>query len=906
MKKWLILLTLVFTFGFVAASVDVHNYSVDKDYSPFTNITGEINLTIIGEDYFARIISNDGDSIGLGDFLDKTGNIFTCSPPDCSIDYSSSSAAASKSFSVTSGGKVYAGFVIEGEDVNITDMSFDIQSTFGISSKVPLVIEFFEDEDWDFHEFSDELLNTKDYGCYSGISPVAGPRISDTVYCEMVTIPDTDRVFVGAEITGTDTGNLKMVVYPETGTGGEWDCEYDPNSAVGGCYPDTAGVPFSSGDYWVCVTSASGDGKQYKINTESTGETCGFVKLTGPYNSDIDYGIFAQGLKYADASFFDSSGFEFEDLIGAANELIGEKYGGDCSTGCILPMVFSGVSQNIVIDNLALEFKDGDDLADVQTQIYDLGVIPATVDFDSITDGLIDLNVLGFSVSKTMKYIVSLSGVELFSELIDVLPAPIILSVFPLDPPAGVPVKFFAGIEYSENKTLSYSWTFGDNETEKTKVPRIEHVYDNMGNYTLTLTVSAGGNLTSTRSFSVNTISPEEAVNVTLDIKRDSLEDVFDRLTEFPEWYSDTLTDLIQMDFYEGELDRLDKEFTRAFQPSDFVDIANDLYALDVPAGILTKNFESSHFITNLADVDIEPVEIIGGASTGATNDAYAAPILNWQLKNVDVEFTNDVYTLITYSGQKGDLLNVYSYKVKSNDFYESYFVINRPYNELYFEEGSAKHRKAGDYATVVILPPEGEASFSFYYEGADPTSVFVSPRLSSIVIEASIDDTCNHNLVCEDGEDYKGCRSDCKPIKLAIILVIVALLFLLTVYTVLQVWYKHRYEIFLFKDQRQSYNLLMYVTNARARGMSDQRIAAQLRKQGWSSERVTYIVNKSAGRRTGLDEIIPITMIMAYFRNKSAKKRVSAQPQQQGRVATQPQQQTGRNINKSRLPRKV
>jgi len=52
--------------------------------------------------------------------------------------------------------------------------------------------------------------------------------------------------------------------------------------------------------------------------------------------------------------------------------------------------------------------------------------------------------------------------------------------------------------------------------------------------------------------------------------------------------------------------------------------------------------------------------------------------------------------------------------------------------------------------------------------------------------------------------------------------------------------------------------------------------------------------------------EIIPITMIMAYFRNKSAKKRVSAQPQQQGRVATQPQQQTGRNINKSRLPRKV
>ena len=146
------------------------------------------------------------------------------------------------------------------------------------------------------------------------------------------------------------------------------------------------------------------------------------------------------------------------------------------------------------------------------------------------------------------------------------------------------------------------------------------------------------------------------------------------------------------------------------------------------------------------------------------------------------------------------------------------------------------------------------------------------------MVIDASIDETCNYNRVCEEGlgENFENCRSDCKPTGRMIFYIVLVFVFALIIYTVLQIWYKRRYEGYLFKDGRQLYNLLMFVTNARARGMMDDRIAAELRAKGWSSERVNYIIKKSRGRMTGLPEIIPIEKVFAFFRNRAAAKRVA------------------------------
>ena len=88
MKKLLIFLSLIWIFiEIVSAQIIVYNYSIENEYSPFEIISGEINLTIINEDYDTKIISNDNDEIGLIEFLKNTGNIFKCFPPDCSRNY---------------------------------------------------------------------------------------------------------------------------------------------------------------------------------------------------------------------------------------------------------------------------------------------------------------------------------------------------------------------------------------------------------------------------------------------------------------------------------------------------------------------------------------------------------------------------------------------------------------------------------------------------------------------------------------------------------------------------------------------------------------------------------------------------------------------------------------------------
>ncbi len=333
---------LALALNFVSASVEVHNYSVDFEYSPFEVLTGEINLTIDGEAYDDLITSNDGDEIRLGDFLNASGVLFECSPPDCSRDYSSSAGVLDKSFDVPAAGDVYVGFVLTGEDVELSGLNFKVESDFDESSRVPLGIDFFEMETWKYEEFSDTLLR-KDWGCYDQDVGTEGALIADSLYCEMISIPNSGMLRIGAMVGGVDDKMLNMTVYPETGTGGSWSCSYDPGVDDGCDVSPDGGDVFSSGDYQVCVSSESLTA--YRILEESDGETCGFTGRMNPEDSVKDYSIFAQGVKYADADSLGVVSFDDEDLVDAANAIIMERYEGDTDEDMYKNMVGRSASE---------------------------------------------------------------------------------------------------------------------------------------------------------------------------------------------------------------------------------------------------------------------------------------------------------------------------------------------------------------------------------------------------------------------------------------------------------------------------------------------------------------------------------------------------------------------------------
>ena len=85
---------------------------------------------------------------------------------------------------------------------------------------------------------------------------------------------------------------------------------------------------------------------------------------------------------------------------------------------------------------------------------------------------------------------------------------------------------------------------------------------------------------------------------------------------------------------------------------------------------------------------------------------------------------------------------------------------------------------------------------------------------------------------------------------------IFVLLIIALAIYIFLQEWYKHNYEIHLFKDKSELYNLMNFIQNARKQGLNDNDIRKKLKSSKWSGEQINYAINKLDGKRVGMWEI--------------------------------------------------
>ena len=885
----IIVLCLLFL-GLVSASIEVNNLTFDKYYIPFIPFGGEINLSIMGEDFTQDVKSSEGEVISLEDFLEANFADYSCTPSDCSMNYGVVEENVDGIFNIEhDGGKRNLGFVIYGDNpiLNLYEgiFNFTISSDFIRETERPLTIDFFEGGYlYEFNEVSSEF-SQKNWGCYDNATAELGPPIIGSVYCEKIFIVDTGGIFVGAIVDNSSgaQSSLFMEVHSDEGLI-EGSCDYNP-SVDSGCL--VYGEPsFSQGFYDICVGS-DGTTPYHKIYRETSGESCGYIYGEGSSaNSTKDYSIFAQTAKFADADLLDIGPEITSETFDSAQKIILEKYGGDCTNGCILPIEIEGVSQNFNIGDIQIGYKEESEGDDVSTKVYNLESIPAMVDFE----GILDLSLLNFYVSEDGSYSISIGNSEIFEEDLEKTDSPIITSLSPINPPAGVPIPFYVGVDFSSNRTLTYKWDFGDNSTAETNVNFVEHIYENLTSYIVTVEASAGFNLTGKREFIINTISPSESIDIRIIQLMTALNRTRDQLRNLTTWYGEAIEKIVDVDYYISEVNNWKSKKENTFgDEKKLIDIAKNVFSLDVPEGIIIESSIRPSFFTELEDINLQPVVNIAGGSVDEDLKLYREPVLRWQSKNILVNVSTKEFLIGKGSGNVEGIFRTYDIDLLSNADEDSYLIINKPFEEIYFR-GDSGAKKSGD-VTYLILKPGEELSLEFYYStSSEETSFFVSPKLSSIVIEELIDESCNSNFICEDGENYKNCRSDCKPVFLSFVYITLALLIVLIVYTLLQIWYKVHYENYLFGgDRKQLFNILMYINNARARNIGDDKISRELKKQGWSGERVNYVMKKSRGGRTGLYEIIPVERVMNYFRSLSAKKK----------IVTNTGQQSGRNINK-------
>ena len=66
---------------------------------------------------------------------------------------------------------------------------------------------------------------------------------------------------------------------------------------------------------------------------------------------------------------------------------------------------------------------------------------------------------------------------------------------------------------------------------------------------------------------------------------------------------------------------------------------------------------------------------------------------------------------------------------------------------------------------------------------------------------------------------------------------------------------------------------MVSYIESANKRGLKDKEIKIKLKKAGWSSEQVSYVMKKYVGKRTGMFEI-PVDKVLNFFKRKKSPTR--------------------------------
>jgi PKD repeat protein len=945
MKRVVVVFLIMFLSVLAFASMDVHNISVETSYPLNQILTGKINLTVRGESVDTLFTTNKGHSALLMKMVEDYG-LYECIPDSCSNNYAVLEEADSLEIPLAYGERKDVGFVVVGDNVQITDINFVISSDFSKGENVPLEINFFEsDENWVFSEYAsgDELaedFREKYYGDYNMVQKEVGFNLADLTYCSTLQAYETDRLVLGADfVVGDNMGDVKFTIF-DADTGIEYGYNYTNPNAYDFVFLERSEKDlFADGFYHVCVRACSeredgtkcdrGTSDKYKLAYNSVSESYSgffyddssgdFDYLAATGNKTRNYGIYLREMIYDGADALRT--VDFNDSLSSANSYILSKYGGNCSLGCAMPFeIIAGVEQNVVLSDLEVNFlsEGGQELNDFS----EFEKESATVSFS----GELLLGALDFKVSESGSYDFMIGNETVLEEDIKITSAPIIEGIFPGIIPAGIESLIFADVDYPSNASITYNWEFGDNSQQTTTTNKVYHLFENISEYNVKLTIISNG-LTNFMETKIVTVSPKDYVHILYRELWGSLNQSMKDIASFPVWQQKMMTKRLEILNKEDEIRRIGRKISSAVLDSEFLAIASMLNALDFPRNIFIS--EAYSFAFPIGE-DIDPT-VIGEHTVesleGTVEDNVDA-IIRWQDENMEYNIDVKQISYMKTSGSKSDLFLVYSFNAKSNFHGDSFLVINRPKSELMFDNIDKEPK---EYKGVTLIPlVDGVKIFEFYVEGNEEVGFFASPELRDLELNPVIDKSCNSNGMCEEGETYKTCRDDCRPVGLMIFYIILVVLFVLFLYTMVQIWYDKYYEETLFKKNHELVNLLTFVTAAKTKGNSEEKIRAMLKTKGWTGERVDYVIKKANGERVGLFEIIPITKISAFFRQKKIAKDPSAQmralnslprgpggpggmprrpqggglgaprrSQEQKNTTTSSKQQSGRNINK-------
>jgi len=850
-KKTLFLLSVLFFISFISASATIGNISnsISNSYGPGDMITGGVNVSISNEPSTSIISSSLGGEISLFELLKKTTNsgfVYTCNPTSCTSYYTTQSQEPSKSLTLGAESSALIAFRLTGNVGDISRVSFNVTSNNAESQKFPLSIDVLNDgeNEWNSY-FRTDNFGPQNFGCLSTLDLTEDSYLNTNPYCQRIVLTKAPRVRIGAEVDSAANIDYTMSIESTDGTASMQSCTASTSTdgvQIISCIPN---FPINErGSYFVCInTKKSSDANKYTLPYESSENPCGFAyPFSGAYS--YNFKIFAEQANYApninftfDNDELEESGSPITDIESYIQEYVSNTYNNNCTAGCIIPIkIKSGVSQTVSITNPIIIYQSNG-LTISSTTIYDAEETPARI---SSPFGLLNLDEAGFSVSETSSTYnleILFNNNVLLEKEIKVGKIPSVNYIFPLIAPANYPVIFRAGTTMPENIT-KYTWNFGDGTIITNNMPQMNHTYSVIGNYILKVTTLDASGRNYTKSFNLIVESAEQAIPSLLAEAELKMSLIQQKNALLSPAEKISLKRLVNIDAINSNLTRLRNLAQSATTETQYNEILQGLIALKIPDDIgATLNANGMFYYPKADYADLDAISGIYSESYDITKQQlYKEAVIEWELQNTEVKFDYSELSSI-YSDYTEESVKTFDIIISYSGSEEAYAII-RDVEGMIFTAGSPEENNG--YYSIPLTSEQTKITFSATGE-VDFTSLpmVITPALSKLTLES--------NLTPE-----KTINKWARFLIIAISIVIVAGI----IWVLLKIWYKKRYENYLFKNKNNLYNLINYIKTSKEKGISEKDIILQLKKSGWNSEQITYAIKKYEGKETGMPEI--------------------------------------------------
>lgn len=330
-------------------------------------------------------------------------------------------------------------------------------------------------------------------------------------------------------------------------------------------------------------------------------------------------------------------------------------------------------------------------------------------------------------------------------------------------------------------------------------------------------------------------VSSENAIEDMLETKKSQLNSSKSKISTFEEDVQSLLNSFINTNKIESELKYYEENYeTMTIEEQE--EILTNISSIKIPQDIYQKSYTTSMpFYPKREIINLDILAEINGEGFTGNYDEYLDAVFLWNNENLK---TNVLFREIEieYGPEEKDTLNIFLFTFDRIGSTEEAYILIRDTNDISFEDlslpiqtynGYLYLRLSEVYGTMGLMTEQNLDFVDF--------PLFVSPPFE--------------NLTPVKVGEYERWEAQKKWLLFGLILFLV--LFIgAVIYSLLQIWYRKRYETYLFKTKNNMYNIMVYIHNSKVKGTPREDIEKNLKKAGWTKEQIGYALQKYEGKK--------------------------------------------------------